>query len=219
MGTIQSEYRICTNETYCLNAVNPWLSSSDEEQREEEMAPWKRKKTRKEGFLSNDGAMVVLSPHFPNETRGLAWYCLFVSICHPALIFFQKKYGIKIRHWESAFHFHSKPQFSSLLSSSDCFLHIQQPPRGQNRDLWCAHQRKGILSNNFATSEADLSTCLLNHRWTKVWAASRQMKKKTKTMAAVIFPPFNTAAFGLGLVPSQSAWWLNLPWCIGKASQ
>lgn len=121
------------------------------------------------GFLSNDGAVVVLSPHFPNEKRGLAWRCLFVSICHPAL-FLKKKYGIKIRQSESAFHLHSRPQFSSLPFSSDCFLHIQQPPRGQSRDLWCAHQWKGILSNNFATLEADLSTCLLNHCWKKVGA-------------------------------------------------
>lgn len=46
-------------------------------------------------------------------------------------------------HSESAFHLHSKPQFSSLLSSSDRFLHIQQPPWGQNRDLWLCSPTKG----------------------------------------------------------------------------
>lgn len=139
----------------------------------------------------------------------------------PFVILLFKKNGIKIRHWESAFHLDSKPQFSSLLSSSDCFLHIQQPPWGQNRDLWCAHQRKGILSNNFATSEADLSTCLLNHCWRKVGAmllCCKSADEKKKQCRGEIFP-FNTAVFGLGLVPSQSTWWLNLPWCIGKDSQ
>lgn len=42
-------------------------------------------------------------------------------------------------------------------------------------------------------------------------------KKKKKSRGEKF--PFNTAVFGLGLVPSQSTWWLNLPWCIGKASQ
>lgn len=134
----------------------------------------KRRKRRKErfdfhfylsfGILGNDRAVVVSSPAL------MMFICLHFSSCPSFFffLFFFLFHGIKIRHSESAFHLRRQPQFSSRLSSPDCFLHIQQPPRGQSRDLWCAHQRKGILSNNFATSEADLSTCLLNHCWKKV---------------------------------------------------